>query len=146
MVFLDSSYRQGNWFLQNRNIDLVPDIRYCGECSNLLSNTHVFRKNRSKNCVCFFPLAMVSKADEEIWSRIYPSNRTPSYGWTIFYRNFLKRVSLGFQCSLNYSKRGTKRSLMKTEDSLRVKQFREGYLANRYRSIGVKIYTTIIVS
>lgn len=93
---LDSSRQQRHGCFQDGHVDIVPNIRYGGKLSNFLSYFHVFWKNRTKHCVCIFPLFVVCEAYEELWAGTNPCNRTPSKGWTNFYWNFLKCSSLGF--------------------------------------------------
>lgn len=105
ITLLDSLNRQGNRFLQDGHVDIVPNIWCSGEMSNFLGNFHVFWKDRTKHCVCIFPLLVVCKAYEKLWARTNPSNWTPSYNWAYFSWDLIECNSLGFQCSLNQCKR-----------------------------------------
>lgn len=105
ITLLDSLNRQGNRFLQDGHVDIVPNIWCSGETSNFLGNFHVFWKDRTKHCVCIFPLLVICKAYEKLWARTNPSNWTPSYNWAYFTWDLIECNSLGFQCSLNQCKR-----------------------------------------
>lgn len=59
------SQDQGYGLLQHRDIDVVPDIRFGRQLSNLLHYAHVFRKDQAKYRVGLLPLHVISKAYEE---------------------------------------------------------------------------------
>lgn len=78
----DSTKSQGNGLFQDRHIDIAPDLLFGRKPCNSLSNLHIFGKNNTKDSVYFFPLIVISQADEELRAGTNPRYRPSPYGWT----------------------------------------------------------------